>query len=98
MKVQNDNASISLPVTGDAATSKLTRKDRVGADTAATPSQEPDPITTSSVANQLETDPVRTARIERLREQVQNGTYSIPARELAGRLVDAHLSDFTKRS
>lgn len=97
MKIHNDSANVPLPVSGDTAAAKASRADRASQNTDQ-PRAEADAVTTSEIARHLETDPAREARIERLREQVQNGTYSVPANQIAGRLIDAHLTDLTKRS
>ena len=98
MKIQNDSGNTALPVSGDTANSRVSRKDRVAQHSGQPVEAAADTVTTSEVARYLVTDPARQARNAHVREQVQNGTYSVPANELSARLVDAHLSDLTKRS
>ena len=99
MKIQNDGGNTALPVSGDtAATSRVSRKTRSAQESGEAVQTAADTVTTSEVARYFKTDPARHARLDQLREQVQNGTYSVPASELSSRLIDAHLSDLTKRS
>jgi flagellar biosynthesis anti-sigma factor FlgM len=98
MKIQNDGGNTAVPVSGDTANSKLSRKERAARASGEAIQPAADTVTTSEVARYLETDPARQERLDQLREQVQNGTYSVPATELSARLIDAHLGDLTKRS
>ncbi len=98
MKIQNDGGNTALPVSGETANSRVSRKDRAAQQSGEAVEPAADTVTTSEVARYLETDPARQARIDQLREQVQNGTYSVPASELSARMIDAHLGDVTTRS
>jgi flagellar biosynthesis anti-sigma factor FlgM len=94
MKIQNEGGSSPLIRPGVTA-----RKSPASKHAGAVPSKAAEPAadtaTTSGLAATLETDAQRAARVERLREQVQAGTYSVDARELSKRLIDAHLSEPT---
>jgi anti-sigma28 factor (negative regulator of flagellin synthesis) len=98
MKIQNDLGGVPSPVSGDVGPSKLGRKEQPAAPAPETRTPEPDSVTTSGVSKHLETDPARELRIERLREAVQSGTYSVSAQELSAKIIDAHLGDVTRRS
>lgn len=54
-----------------------------------------DSVETSRVAKVAASDP---RKIERLRQAVQSGTYLVPAREIASRMIDEHLADPTTHS
>lgn len=88
MKIQNDNNPPPL-VGGDKAASRVSSKDKPGRLSKTVEQPAVDTAETSPAAKQLEADPVR---LERLREAVRSGTYSIPAGEIAARLIDEHLN------
>lgn len=94
MKIQNDppdpsalaiNRTAIRPVIKEPGNSQSAEPDQPSTDSAAL----------SQIAERIDADP---ARIEQLRQAVQNGTYSVPANAVAARLVDAHLDDLNKRS
>ena len=89
MKIQNDVSNFAPPVTGDTGAPRVPPKDKVGEPSGAPAPQSTDTAETSPVARQREADP---ARLEQLRKAVQSGTYSVPAGEVAARLIDEHLS------
>lgn len=98
MKIQNNNSNASTPLSGDTGTARLSRKDPTGSGSGPDHAGNTDTISSSDLVRKLQTDPAREARIDRLREQVQSGTYSVSARDVSARLIDAHLDDLTKRS
>ena len=88
MKIQNDAVNTPLPVSSD--TGKIARKEDASGAQAGSKVTAADSATTSAIADHLQTDP---ARLDRLREAVRNGTYSIPSLEISARLIDEHLDD-----
>lgn len=54
-----------------------------------------DQVQESNIALSLQPD---VARLERLREAVRNGTYSVPAADLSSSILNEHLSDVSKHS
>jgi flagellar biosynthesis anti-sigma factor FlgM len=95
MKIQNDAANAARPVPADTKSAPPVRKERAAERDAGASELPSDAVEISAVAGQSQSDP---ARIERLREEVRNGTYSVPAREVSARIVDAHLTNLNKRS
>ncbi len=88
MKIQNDAVNVPLPVSSD--TGKISRKDGAAGAEADNNKTKADSATTSAIAHHLQADP---ARLDRLREAVRSGTYSVPAHEVSARIIDEHLDD-----
>jgi anti-sigma28 factor (negative regulator of flagellin synthesis) len=95
MKIQNDAANAARPISADTKPAPAARKERPADQAASAGEPLSDAAEISAVAEQSQSDP---ARLERLREAVRNGTYSVPAHEVSARIIDAHLNDLNKRS
>jgi flagellar biosynthesis anti-sigma factor FlgM len=95
MKIQNDAANAARPISADTKPAPAARKEPPAGQTAGASEPPSDTVEISAVADHSQSDP---ARLERLREAVRNGTYSVPASEVSARLIDAHLNDLNKRS
>ena len=89
MKIQNDINNLAPPVAGDTGAPRVPPRDKVGEPSGAPAPQPIDTAETSPVARQREADP---ARLEQLRTAIQSGTYSVPAGEIAARLIAEHLN------
>jgi anti-sigma28 factor (negative regulator of flagellin synthesis) len=89
MKIQNDGGISSNTVGDTTHISPRPKPARVSEQ----PAEEK--VDTSSVSIDLTADP---DRLERLHEAVQDGTYSVPADELARRIVQHHLHEVSKPS
>jgi anti-sigma28 factor (negative regulator of flagellin synthesis) len=88
MKIQNDALNVPLPVSSE--TGKVSRKDgAAGTQADGNNSARVDNATISAIAQHLHADP---ARLDRLREAVLNGTYTVPAHEVSARIIDEHLN------
>jgi flagellar biosynthesis anti-sigma factor FlgM len=95
MKIQNDTANAARPISADTKSVPGARREQASDRTASASELPPDTVEISAVVEQEESDP---ARLERLREAVRNGTYSVPASAVSARIVDAHLNNLSKRS
>ncbi len=93
MKIQNDAVNVPLPVSSE--TGKISRKEGAGATPTGNSVGPNDSATTSRISHHLHAD---SARLERLREAVQNGTYSVSPQEVSKRLISEHLDDSATRS
>lgn len=91
MKIDNSGAPI-IPIT---STDARTGRTSSAPDDRKDGPSPPDQVQGSAIALSLQPD---TARLERLREAVRTGAYSVPAAEISKRLVDEHLDNSSKRS
>ncbi len=89
MKINNEALGAGLPVSTESA-SKAARDKAVAAKDPISNEPAGDTAETSSIARHLEADGVR---LERLREAVRSGTYSVLPLEVSARLIDEHLED-----
>jgi flagellar biosynthesis anti-sigma factor FlgM len=90
MRIHDAYTKLNGPTRTDAATGTRDTAARAkDAGRAATPHDVSTSVSLSARAQELsaKTDPARSARVAALREQVQNGTFTIDAHAIAGKLV-----------
>lgn len=94
MKIQNDGVSSPSPVSTGAA-ARISSKSVPRGNPVEGDQPTSDTAEVSAIAHQIEADP---ARLERLRDAVLNGTYTVPATDVSARLIDEHLDNLNTRS
>jgi anti-sigma28 factor (negative regulator of flagellin synthesis) len=98
MKIQSDLGNTAPAISSGSAASKPATTDQTSDVKSAANEASADSVSTSGLADRLEADPAREAQIERLRQAVRDGTYSVSASDISASIVDAHLTGITKRS